>query len=194
MVERTGKVYETYFIDFRFTVQLCAPQPTTPAVDAVKEVGTAMMVAGVEAAAKHSINKAQNKEKNKITGKSQGQVGTDSKDPKCPFHLTCSQYHPHGLYENAGYHHQNSGGRKSPAPIDGQLALDRSVAVIGKSGRSTGRIGLSCGQIVVLKVTSIDLWHGYVVSFQEADDEVRSILQKMGWANKRGKMKWPNVI
>jgi len=169
------------------SVQFCAPQPTTSAVDAVKEVGTAIVVAGVEAAAKHSINKAQNKEKNKFTGKSQGQAGTDNKDPKCPFHLTCSQYHPHGLYENAGYHHQNSGGRKSPAPIDGQLALDRSVQV-GDDSTSYRRIGVSAGQVVILMRTQVGLWHGYVLDFKEARRDVQNILKKQGWTDKKGKI------
>ncbi len=97
--------------------------------------------------------------------------------------------HPHGKYEDASYHHKNSKGRKNPAPKDGQTALDNSVAI---SSESTGRIGLSKGEIVVLRQTSSGLYHGYVSTWEKLEQPLRNILHKRGWANiQTGKINWP---
>ena len=55
--------------------------------------------------------------------------------------------HPNGIYKEAPYHHKNSTGQKSPAPKDGQAALDNSVQIKPTSPR---RIGASRGELVIL--------------------------------------------
>ena len=53
--------------------------------------------------------------------------------PGCPCKITPYPdgytYH-NGIYKGANYHHPNSKGRKSSAPIDGQKALDKSIKII----------------------------------------------------------------
>jgi len=168
------------------------PAPTSlslPLVSAVKAC-TAVAAVGVDNLVHHQKQKAKNKTKVMPGSQAETQEKPDNKKPKCPFHAKCSQFHPHGLYQDAGYHHKNSGGKKSPAPADGQLALDFSVTV-DQDGRSSRRIGISCGQIVVLSQTGPALWHGHVRPWGELIGAMKTALEKQGWANYKGKMKWP---
>lgn len=104
--------------------------------------------------------------------------------------------HPNGKYGGASYHHQNSKGgtgkgAKSPAPIDGQAALDNSLLIKETSPR---RISINKGQFVVLDRTlpasdcSPDIYHGHVRTWEELDPEMREPLQKAGWVNSKGKI------
>lgn len=77
--------------------------------------------------------------------------------------------------------------RKRRLPIDGQSALDCSVPVETK-GQFATRVGVSSGQIVELKRTGEDLWHGHVVEWSTARMEVRNALIKAGWCTSRGKL------
>ncbi len=72
--------------------------------------------------------------------------------------------HPHGKYKDADYHHRQSRGGKSPAPKNGQQALDNSVSL---PGHTTRRIGVSCNEIVILDQTSPGLYHGHVRTWKE---------------------------
>lgn len=82
---------------------------------------------------------------------------------KCPVHSNCYRVHPNGFYAKGdkSYHNENAkiGGKKSPAPIDGQLALDCSIQIKPGSAESFSRIGISCGQIVEFKRTSPGFFH-----------------------------------
>lgn len=81
-----------------------------------------------------------------------------------------NKLHPHGKYEDAGYHvpekgsSNNSRGKngnslKSPCPKDGQAVLDNSFGVKD----SKERVAVQDGKIVILKQTSNGLYHGYIV-------------------------------
>jgi hypothetical protein len=119
------------------------------------------------------------------------------KNYRCPYHVGCHRPHPHGLHVGAGYHGKEQIGRKSPGPRDGQLALDFSIEV-APEGNSRRRVGLSCGQIVVFMYTMRDaftgqnIWHGHVVEWEKAIKDVKDALEGAGWANDKGKMKWPH--
>src|SRR5439155_5763974 len=83
--------------------------------------------------------------------------------------------HPHGIYRDADYHTKrnknfdrdksfyNKKGVKSPAPRDGQTALDNSVEVAGDTAR---RVGISQGEIVVLEQTRPGEFHGYACDWK----------------------------
>ena len=86
---------------------------------------------------------------------------------------------------DAGYHHQQSKGRKSPAPIDGQGALNNSIPI---NDKSTGRIGISSGQFVVLKKTSEGLFHGHIRPWDELEDQMKNALRDNGLVNSKGKI------
>lgn len=101
--------------------------------------------------------------------------------------------HPHGMYSDADYHHGNSKGNgkggKSPAPKNGQKALDNSVKI---PGDGTARIGVSEGQIVVLSRTAVGLFHGHVMTWQEFQSmryfkKALDAMIKDGLINNKGK-------
>lgn len=148
--------------------------------------------------------KAEDKEKDR--SESKAGTGDDDGGYRCKHHIGCRRRHPYGLYEDAGYHHAQSkgsahGGKgsKSPAPTDGQLALDYSIPVV-EGGFSAERIGLSCGQIVVLKFSistvkngeKVDIWHGYTANWDAIKGAKQAALKRQRWANWRGKMTWPS--
>ena len=58
---------------------------------------------------------------------------------KLPEDENDEEEHPHGIYEDAGYHHMNSGNHKSAAPKNGQICLDNSFDV---GCNSTRRISI----------------------------------------------------
>ena len=92
---------------------------------------------------------------------------------------------PHGKYEDAKYHHENSTGNKNPAPKNGQKALDNSVNF---KDTSPHRIGISEGQIVVLSKTLEGLYHGHVRIWTELTDIMQNALIEAGLVNSRGKI------
>jgi hypothetical protein len=91
-----------------------------------------------------------------------------------------------GIYQDAPYHKKVKSGRKSPAPINGQEALDNSVPV--KTTSTTRRIGVSNGEIVVLDKTSEGVYHGHVRIWQELTDVMQNALIKAGLVNDKGKI------
>lgn len=93
--------------------------------------------------------------------------------------------HPHGRYEDAGYHHANSRGKKSPAPKDGQGALDHSVQISNESPR---RIGVSEGEIVILTRHGDGLFHGHVRLWNQLMPEMKNVLEKAKLVNGKGKI------
>jgi len=156
----------------------------------------------------YASNKLSHKIKDRSKEKENTEVsvytGEDDNDGyKCPFHVGCRRPHPHGLYLDAGYHHFNSKGNgkggKSPAPGNGQLALDLSLGIPSNSGEIRRRVGLGCMEIVEFKPTGtmkisghiVPVWHGYSLTWQAARDEVKSAMQKRGWSDPRGNIKWP---
>nr|WP_231593346.1 RHS repeat-associated core domain-containing protein [Enterococcus faecalis] len=93
---------------------------------------------------------------------------------------------PNGKYEDAPYHNKNQGNAtKSKAPKNGQKALDNSYEIKNTSKR---RISVSDGEFVVLDETSNGLFHGHVRKWEELTNEMKSILQKNGLVNKKGKI------
>jgi hypothetical protein len=99
----------------------------------------------------------------------------------------------HGRYENAPYHHLNSKGDaksgKSLAPRDGQRALDNSVSL---GATTTRRLGVSCGQLVILSLTSAGLYHGHVATWEEIQRSIKLAkkvideMVKMGLIDRNG--------
>lgn len=104
------------------------------------------------------------------------------------------EYHPHGIYQDAGYHHPKSTGNcktgKSASPKAGQKALDNSVKDPGNGNR---RVGVSEGEIVVLNKTLEGFFHGYVITWHdlESTDYLHAVLNEMikeGLITKKGKI------
>ena len=88
--------------------------------------------------------------------------------------------YPNGRYEDAPYHHQNSKGSKSPAPQNGQKALDKSVPVYDSRGNTKRvRISICDDAIVILKPTGTNTnwYHGYVCSWHELTEEMKNTLK-----------------
>jgi len=105
-------------------------------------------------------------------------------------------HQPNKTYHDAGYHSQNgytqgyNGGIKSPAPIDGQAALNNSFQVKDSSPR---RIGISNNQFVILDQTLPGEYHGHVRTWKELTkrqdmNEVRDLLIKKRFVSKKGKI------
>lgn len=98
----------------------------------------------------------------------------------------------HGIYEDAPYHVNPAPG-KSPAPKDGQTALDNSVQIKDTSRR---RIGVSEGEYVTLSWTRLDaktgknLYHGHVEasSWKELPDQLKKTLENAGLVNSKGEI------
>jgi hypothetical protein len=105
-----------------------------------------------------------------------------------------------GKYLGAKYHHPNSKGPeiagtskkgiKSPAPKDGQTALDNSVQVKDK-GHYDRRVGTSNGEIVVLDGDLRNGYHGHVRTWEELisdpdSSEIIKALKDYGFVNKKG--------
>lgn len=88
--------------------------------------------------------------------------------------------HPFGKYADASYHHQNSSGLKSPAPKNGQTALDNSVPIKDTAAR---RVGVSEGEIVILDRTCEGLYHGHVRTWQELCKDPRGVRIKNALEN-----------
>lgn len=111
---------------------------------------------------------------------------------KPPKHENDEDEHPHGVYEDAGYHHKNSGGRKSRCPNDGQKCLDTSLPVFKNT---TVRINVEDGKFVILRQSEAGKFHGYVIdSWEELCKEgaktqpIRNAFQKHKFVNQAGKI------
>jgi hypothetical protein len=164
-------------------------------------VGTAFTAVGGAVLGEYKKKKAKDKEESKAGEQAKAASRGKKEEPICRYHRAClpenasrcvyRDKHIHGEYKDAPYHHFNSKGSKNPAPLDGQWALDNSIPV-GDATDSKQRVGLSCEQIVILKWTSENLWHGFVVTWKEARSEVHNTLIAKGWANRRGKISWPS--
>ncbi len=142
------------------------------------------------------LTKDKNKEKNKNKGSGKKKPGkNDKKDPapaskpedKKPGDKNQEEKHPNGIYEEAPYHHQNSQGKKSPAPKDGQKALDNSIPV-DKKGNSKRRISVNEGEIVVLDSHEPGKYHGHVRDYKNLDNDAKAALHKHGKVDLRGKI------
>lgn len=99
--------------------------------------------------------------------------------------------HPHGIYEDAGYHHVNSSGRKSPAPKNGQAALDVSVPCPKDESEPSNfrhRIAICDEKIVVLRQTSEGKYHGYVCSWEDLESHMQKALKRHNLVTKKGKI------
>ncbi len=109
----------------------------------------------------HAYKKCQKKKKQKKDCLEQNKAvisaGGSGKDPKDED--DDPEKHPYGIYRDASYHTPGGSRMKGPRPKNGQRALDNSVS-LGRN--STGRVGISEGEIVVLRRTSERLYHGYV--------------------------------
>jgi hypothetical protein len=90
-----------------------------------------------------------------------------------------------GKYQDAPYHTAKGNSIKSPRPINGQHALDNSFQI---KDTSSHRIAISNGQIVVLKATSKDLFHGYVVTWDQLEQEMKNVLINNGLVKPNGKI------
>jgi hypothetical protein len=96
-----------------------------------------------------------------------------------------------GIYNGVGYHHNQSRGQKSPAPINGQQALNNSIKI---KETSPARIAMEGDKFVVLDQTrgamgnSPAEFHGHVRAWNELEAEMRVALQKVGWVNWKGKI------
>ena len=142
-------------------------------------------------ARRRSYDKQLRKLEKMAAVKAQRKKGEESQN--CEYHANCHGVHPNGIYENAPYHHMNSTGRKSPAPVDGQKALDYSVFVCMNENGKPRRIGLSYGQLVALDQTRPGFFHGHTRDWGGLTHDMRNALHREGWANfKTGKMSWPS--
>lgn len=99
-------------------------------------------------------------------------------------HNRCDAGGLFGIYEDAPYHTKVGNSIKSKAPINGQEALDNSLAF----NNGTGRIGISNGEFVVLSQTSEGLFHGHVRTWSGLSQEMQNALRRAGLVNKRGKI------
>ena len=97
-----------------------------------------------------------------------------------------------GKYEDAAYHHPNSKGVKSPAPKNGQKALNNSILVKAKGNNGyQRRVGVSDGEIVVLDENNSGNFHGHVRTWKEicndnGSKDLKKILLDNGLVDKKG--------
>lgn len=69
------------------------------------------------------------------------------------------------------------------APLDGQAALDNSIPL---SDDGEWRLGISCGQFVVLCRTRSGFFQGYVVGWNEINKQAQAELIRRGWTDSTG--------
>lgn len=63
------------------------------------------------------------------------------------------------------------------------MALDNSIAI---SPDGQWRLGISCGQFVLLSMTRSGFFHGEVVSWNALDKKVQAELIHLGWTDSIG--------
>ena len=100
------------------------------------------------------------------------------------------------IFENAPYHGRFDNPLKSKAPIDGQAALNASIAIRETTPR---RIGIAASEFVVLDQTRIitplkpggvqvEIFHGHVRNWNELTPDMKSALRKAGLVDKKGRI------
>jgi hypothetical protein len=95
------------------------------------------------------------------------------------------QYEPNP--KHGAYSHPTSKGISSPAPIDGQMALDHSVQVKPTSPRCIG-VDKANGEIVVLDEHLPDRFHGHVRRWDELTPQMQNGLKDAGLVDNHGKI------
>jgi hypothetical protein len=144
----------------------------------LKKVANSLDSATIE-----SNKRAREREQNKSKINSSAPIPPE--DPENEF----KKKHPNGKYEDAPYHHNNSHGPKSRAPIDGQKALDNSCLYKEKGiNRCQRRIGISNNQFVVLDETGNQNFHGHVRTWDGLFEEMQNLLIKNGKVTPKGKI------
>ena len=78
------------------------------------------------------------------------------------------------IYEKAPYHNKGNS-VKSPAPKNGQAALNNSVQIKPTSPR---RIGVSENEIVISDQHRPCVFHGHVRTWEQLTNEMKSVLKK----------------
>lgn len=101
------------------------------------------------------------------------------------YETTCSRQHYTNCVNNPK-HHKNSRGNISKPPINGQKALNKSLAAPGKKYR----IGLENDKTIQFPQYCPNEFHGYIVeNYHKLDDAAQKNLQKAGLFNpKSGKI------
>ncbi len=95
---------------------------------------------------------------------------------------------PYGVYHDAGYHYKGGpSGLKSPAPINGQAALNNSFEI---KNLPKQRVGISENQIVILKKTAEEKYHGYVPTWEyiRKNQNIYNTLIENNLVNKKGRI------
>jgi hypothetical protein len=92
---------------------------------------------------------------------------------------------PYGIYQDAGYHHQNSKGVKSMSPINGQKALDNSILI---KETSPHRVSIEDDNFVMLRQTSPGEFHGNIQGWEELSHDAQNALKRLGICTNRGKI------
>lgn len=161
-----------------------------PPAAAVAIIGKCIALVVVGVGVYYAHNKSQrNSQYDKCSVYNNGFGAGGGKDPKdednnqdCPF----------GVYEDAGYHHQNSYGSKSPCPQDGQKCLDNSLLI---DGNLKQRVGIEGDKFVIFKQTVSGKFHGYTITWKEIvsggnsyTEAIRKTLIRSGWVSKSGKI------
>jgi len=95
---------------------------------------------------------------------------------------------PHGIYEDAGYHHHQSKGLKSPNPTNGQKALDKSVEF---SKTSSNRVGVDPDTkeyVEFFRTGKTNIFHGVKTSWDKLTPSQRFALfrEKLVRSAKKG--------
>lgn len=91
--------------------------------------------------------------------------------------------HPHGIYEEAGYHHINSKNKKSPSPKNGQHCLDYSLPYLNNQ-----RIAIEGDNFIILKQTSPGKFHGHTIQWKKIPEKIQKILEQKGYVKASGKI------
>lgn len=166
--------------------------PICPPLSGVIMVGE-IIAFGVAGCATYLIHK---KSKYKHQSNENSFVATGSGGCPCggkpPKHEKDEIEHPHGIYEDAGYHHPNSSGKKSASPKNGQKCLDNSFSVGPGTQR---RISIENRKFVILEETCPGKFHGYVIDSWKlleqrgsASDAIRKAFRQHELVNKSGKI------
>ena len=111
-------------------------------------------------------------------------------DENCKCRTRPKYTYENGTYDGASYHHSNSNGNKSPAPLDGQKALDNSVPI---EGSNRHRISVCFGEFVVLHMTHRDgphgpIYHGHIRKhWNDLSREMQNSLLNAGLVREKAK-------
>jgi len=95
-------------------------------------------------------------------------------------HNSCGEHVP------SPKHHPRARGGVSPAPTNGQAALDLSVQVKTTSPRRVA-YDPSSGEFVVLDQTSGGIFHGHVRPWNDLTTDMQNALADQGVVNRRGR-------